>query len=66
MPGDADVPDLLAREQAPRAEAAPDALARLDQEKTALETHLASVTDEHIRRACGGPSSRSGPARLSP
>jgi carbonic anhydrase/acetyltransferase-like protein (isoleucine patch superfamily) len=46
--------DLLAREQALRAEAAPDALARLDQEKTALETRLASVTDEHIRRSLSG------------
>jgi hypothetical protein len=46
--------DLLAREQALRAEAAPDALARLDQEKTALETRLAGVTDEHIRRSLSG------------
>lgn len=46
--------DLLAREQALRAEASPDALARLDQEKAALETRLASVTDEHIRRSLSG------------
>ncbi|MEO8182454.1 MAG: hypothetical protein ABI895_26760 [Deltaproteobacteria bacterium] len=46
--------DLLARERALRSEASPDALTRLDQEKAALETRLASVTDDHVRRSLSG------------
>jgi hypothetical protein len=46
--------DLLEREQALRAESSPEALARLEQEKAALETRLAGVTDEPVRRSLSG------------
>jgi hypothetical protein len=46
--------DLLSREQALRAEASPEALARLGQEKAALEIRLASVSDEPVRRSLAG------------
>jgi carbonic anhydrase/acetyltransferase-like protein (isoleucine patch superfamily) len=46
--------DLLAREQALRAEAAPEALQRLDQEKAALEARLAGASDEHVQRSLTG------------
>lgn len=46
--------DLLARERALRAEASPAALARLEQEKSALESRLARATDEQVRRSLAG------------
>jgi len=46
--------DLLAREQALRAEASPEALLRLDQEKAAIEARLAQASDEQVRRSLSG------------
>jgi carbonic anhydrase/acetyltransferase-like protein (isoleucine patch superfamily) len=46
--------DLLARERALRAEAAPAALQRLEQEQAALEARLTQVTDEQVRRSLSG------------
>jgi carbonic anhydrase/acetyltransferase-like protein (isoleucine patch superfamily) len=46
--------DLLARERTLRAEASPEALARLDQEKAAIEARLAQANDEQVRRSLSG------------
>lgn len=46
--------DLVARERALRAEAAPEALARLDQEKSAIEARLAQATDDQVRQSLSG------------
>jgi carbonic anhydrase/acetyltransferase-like protein (isoleucine patch superfamily) len=46
--------DLLARERALRAEASPAALTRLEQEKSALQSRLAQVTDEQVQRSLSG------------
>ncbi|HEX6274495.1 MAG TPA: hypothetical protein VFZ53_15740 [Polyangiaceae bacterium] len=46
--------DLVAREQALRAEATPETLARLDEEKTAIEARLALANDDHVRKSLSG------------
>ena len=46
--------DLLRRERALRAEASPESLTRLDQEKDVLVQRLAGETDEVIRRSLTG------------
>ena len=46
--------DLAARERALRAEASPEAFARLDQEKAALEARLAQASDEQVKRSLSG------------
>jgi carbonic anhydrase/acetyltransferase-like protein (isoleucine patch superfamily) len=46
--------DLIARERVVRAEASPEALARLEQEKAAIEARLALASDEHVRRSLSG------------
>lgn len=46
--------DLLARERALRAEASPEALARLDQEKAAIEARLQLASDEQVQRSLSG------------
>jgi carbonic anhydrase/acetyltransferase-like protein (isoleucine patch superfamily) len=46
--------DLLTRERALRAEASPEALSRLDQEKSAIEARLAQASDEQVRRSLSG------------
>jgi hypothetical protein len=44
----------VARERALRAEASPEALARLDQEKAAIEARLGKASDEQVRRSLAG------------
>lgn len=46
--------DLVTRERALRAEASPEALARLDQEKAAIEARLALASDEQVQRSLSG------------
>lgn len=46
--------DLVARERALRAEASPEALARLEQEKAAIEARIAQASDERVRRSLSG------------
>jgi carbonic anhydrase/acetyltransferase-like protein (isoleucine patch superfamily) len=46
--------DLVAREHALRAEASPEALERLHQEKAAIEARLARASDEQVRRSLSG------------
>lgn len=46
--------DLLARERALRAEAGSEAIARLDEEKAALQARIASQADDAIRRSLEG------------
>jgi carbonic anhydrase/acetyltransferase-like protein (isoleucine patch superfamily) len=46
--------DLVARERALRAEGSPEALARLDQEKAAIEARLTLASDEKVRRSLSG------------
>jgi chromosome segregation ATPase len=46
--------DLVERERSLRAEASPEALARLDQEKAAIEARLARASDEQVRRSLSG------------
>jgi carbonic anhydrase/acetyltransferase-like protein (isoleucine patch superfamily) len=46
--------DLVARERALRAEASPEAMVRLDQEKAAIEARLAQASDEQVRRSLSG------------
>jgi carbonic anhydrase/acetyltransferase-like protein (isoleucine patch superfamily) len=46
--------DLLRRERALRDESSAEALARLDSEKSVLESRIASTTDEVIRRSLQG------------
>jgi len=46
--------DLVAREHALRAEASPETLTRLDQEKATIETRLALASDEQVRESLAG------------
>lgn len=46
--------DLVQRERVLRAEASPEALARLDQEKVAIEARLAAASDEQVLRSLSG------------
>jgi carbonic anhydrase/acetyltransferase-like protein (isoleucine patch superfamily) len=46
--------DLVARERALRVEASPEAMARLDQEKAAIEARLALASDDQVRRSLSG------------
>jgi carbonic anhydrase/acetyltransferase-like protein (isoleucine patch superfamily) len=46
--------DLVARERALRAEASPEALTRLTQERAAIEARLALASDEQVRRSLAG------------
>ncbi|MEY2930163.1 MAG: hypothetical protein RL033_912 [Pseudomonadota bacterium] len=46
--------DLVARERALRAEGSPQALERLEQEKSAIEARLARASDEQVRRSLSG------------
>lgn len=46
--------DLVMRERALRAEASPEALARLEQEKVAIEERIATVSDEQVRQSLLG------------
>lgn len=46
--------DLVAREHSLRAEASPETLARLDQEKAAIEARLARASDEQVRQSLAG------------
>jgi carbonic anhydrase/acetyltransferase-like protein (isoleucine patch superfamily) len=46
--------DLVARERGLRAEASPEALERLEQEKAAIEARLALASDEQVKRSLSG------------
>src|SRR5690606_20072090 len=46
--------ELAERERALRAEASPEVLARLEQEKAAIEARLAQASDQQVRRSLSG------------
>jgi chromosome segregation ATPase len=46
--------ELVARERGMRAEASPEAMARLDQEKATIEARLAQASDEQVRQSLSG------------